>query len=154
MRKYDDRFLEQFFCDTNLSCGKLAKILDISPYRVQRYLMGDGYALPCDAMKIDAAISVAKNQRLCQPWWDIQRWHHGDDWDEIVGVWNREYRKKVERSVMRQTENAVDIIMVIIDGSDVDEFHEYDDPLKNGGLDNYSKDEFIRRIHEKLCSAL
>jgi len=157
VKKYTNDYVEKFFCESNLNCYKLGKILDISNRKIARYLFGDGHVKPEEAMLIDAAIMVVESQHLRQPEWNIGDWRqgrlngiHGTKLDDF----NRDLRKMAEEQKRRTEENAANIIVWILsDKEGHNEFLLNRDPLFYGGLESYGLREFKRRA-ERLISEI
>lgn len=150
MKKYSKNELLDLFETSNLSCYKLGKILDILPSRVSRYLFNGRKISPEEMMKIDVAVKTVKETGISQPKWSVNEWWEGDEWREVVGIWNDKLKERIRREVQHKEERALDEILFVIGFANINEYCLTYDPLEDCGLDNYSVDEFERRITEKI----
>lgn len=154
MRKYSLHEIDTFFNRSNLSFRGLEQILDIPEYRIKKYLIGDGSVSTEDSLKIDTAIRVINEMSLRKPEWNIGKARQGKIRWDVIDIWNNEVKGLVQKRFNETLVNACQIIVFIIgDRTGHDEFHEVDDPLANGGLSRYGKDEFLRHMMKTMVNA-
>jgi len=150
MTKYNKDELLNIFEASNLSCYKIGRILDISPYRVSKYLFEGRKIGPEEMMRIDAAIKVVRETGIVQPKWHVQDWWYSVEWSDVVGVWNDMLKERVRREVQHCEMKALDDILFEIGLASPNEYATTYDPLGDCGLDRYSVEEFERRTAEKI----
>lgn len=143
---YSREEIIRFFEDYNLGPCRLAKMLDISKETVKRYLLGGGAINKELAIKIDTALQVIGSQWTAEPVWKVGRNKSHEDWEATCGKWERSMKDVIEEALKTEEERrrseAEDEIYLILISSD---------PIANkGGLDNYSTDEFLWRMRQKV----
>lgn len=141
--KYDYEEMHELMYTTGLWPNKLSKLLDVPVWDVLAYLVhGREKINPTSMMRLDAAVEIMREI--------VKRDRVDRFMREFVESMESEIQRRVKLKESRRTDNACQMICFIITNPDENEFMDEFDPLMNGGLENYSVEEFWRREKEKI----
>lgn len=119
MKTYKIEDLEMFFERSNMSCGKLASLLGIGEWLVEKYLLAGREIAAEEMTKIDTAIEVIDEFDLRRPEWDIRAWREHPEYNAI-DTYEKEVMDLLTDKDKREIRFAINNIMAII-GNAVDD---------------------------------